>query len=1013
MRLWWIASIIFLLGSPALADLVPVVQETGNISVSVDAEGNNQTAGGTLRVEKPAGATVRRAVLMANSHGVLGNRVIDNGDVILAGEPVDWQRSVFNGIGSNASFFHNVFGDVTSIVKPILDPSPAGEILIPVREVGTQGINGTVLVVIFDDPSQPTLNTVILQFGGQDTDGDTFVINFAEPFDPSIERAEMGLGIGHSFQGTSGTPMVNRIDVNGQRLTSSAGGEDDGTSVNGALITVGGIGDSSDNPPNPFAGSSGQRTDDELYDMLPFISPGDTQVEVFSVNPTDDDNIFFAYFFISAPSATLPPVEPPADRTVIGEIDRTRPTIILTHGLQDDDTELDELWSGTRDHQAADLIRADMGQDVNVVQYIWGEAFQDFDCFGLEFPDRESYIAAREGVNDAGVGLANALLIALGPDYDLPLHFVGHSLGTAVNAFAAAALLGVVDSRDVQFTALDRPHHIGGICNMNEGDEALFGFDADFFASVLPIDRPGLNLRIDNYFSRGGAGVGDIANGPVYNHPELVDSNDIDDRIIDDDILSNNHSGVHQWYRWTMAPNDPFPGGPTVCAGDDFDPSRRPAGFDPSLNPCQQGWHWSVTRTFDDFPADNGPAFVGAPETPLPLTQTLEFGCEVETTGPTTTISCVEQSSPFLVAEVFLPDDATSLSFQYRFASLGDGDYAAVLLDEVPIWKLSGQSVPEGAYIDSGPIPVGELTGRRRLTVALYGVGAPNAAFELRNLETNGSGDCVAGPDRLCLNQERFRVEVDWRDFDGNTGTAQVVPFGADDSGLLWFFGPDNWEMLVKVLDGCSANDHFWVFAAATTNVEYTLRVTDTETGARKTYINPLGSSAAAIADIEALPSCTSAQSPTETVTYLESVEAPAKEVAESPEQGSVTSGPFEKEGCNATSTSLCLSQDRFRVEVDWRDFAGNTGAAEVVPFGSDDSGLLWFFGPDNWEMLVKVLDGCSANGHVWVFAAASTNVEYTLRVTDTMTGDVKTYVNPLGRIANATTDTTAFAACP
>jgi hypothetical protein len=47
-------------------------------------------------------------------------------------------------------------------------------------------------------------------------------------------------------------------------------------------------------------------------------------------------------------------------------------------------------------------------------------------------------------------------------------------------------------------------------------------------------------------------------------------------------------------------------------------------------------------------------------------------------------------------------------------------------------------------------------------------------------------------------------------------------------------------------------------------------------------------------------------------------------------------------------------------------------------------------------------------NGHYWVFYGALSNVEYTLTVTDTMTGKVKTYKNPLGRFASAA-DTAAF----
>ncbi|MCH9647715.1 MAG: hypothetical protein K0U98_05710, partial [Deltaproteobacteria bacterium] len=73
---------------------------------------------------------------------------------------------------------------------------------------------------------------------------------------------------------------------------------------------------------------------------------------------------------------------------------------------------------------------------------------------------------------------------------------------------------------------------------------------------------------------------------------------------------------------------------------------------------------------------------------------------------------------------------------------------------------------------------------------------------------------------------------------------------------LLWFFNDQNWEMLVKVINGCESNDHFWVFSAATTNVEYTLRVTDTETGEVKEYFNPLNSNARAITDTEAFGSC-------------------------------------------------------------------------------------------------------------------------------------------------------------
>ena len=116
---------------------------------------------------------------------------------------------------------------------------------------------------------------------------------------------------------------------------------------------------------------------------------------------------------------------------------------------------------------------------------------------------------------------------------------------------------------------------------------------------------------------------------------------------------------------------------------------------------------------------------------------------------------------------------------------------------------------------------------------------------------------------------------------------------------------------------------------------------------------------------------------------------------------------------CFERPTQLCLNHQRFKVEVEWEDFAGETGPGRVLPFGSDDSGLFWFFSESNWELLVKVLDGCGINNRFWVFAAATTDVRYTLQVTDTATGTVRRYVNPLGTASAAVADTGAFATCP
>jgi hypothetical protein len=114
--------------------------------------------------------------------------------------------------------------------------------------------------------------------------------------------------------------------------------------------------------------------------------------------------------------------------------------------------------------------------------------------------------------------------------------------------------------------------------------------------------------------------------------------------------------------------------------------------------------------------------------------------------------------------------------------------------------------------------------------------------------------------------------------------------------------------------------------------------------------------------------------------------------------------------GCAPSSSVLCLQDGRFAVEAEWTDFSGNSGHGHALPLGGDaNSGLLWFFSPDNVEVTVKVLEGCPVNGHWWVFLSSGSTVEYTVTVTDTVTGVSREYTNDSGEAAPLVTDTQAF----
>jgi CSLREA domain-containing protein len=119
-------------------------------------------------------------------------------------------------------------------------------------------------------------------------------------------------------------------------------------------------------------------------------------------------------------------------------------------------------------------------------------------------------------------------------------------------------------------------------------------------------------------------------------------------------------------------------------------------------------------------------------------------------------------------------------------------------------------------------------------------------AFELGD-------ECLSGGPTLCLNQSRFRVTARWRIGPGPSGDGLGIELTTD-SGFFWFFDPDNVELTVKVLNGCTVNGSYWVFLSGLTNVEVTVTVTDTETGAVKTYLNPLDRRFRPVLDTQAFP---------------------------------------------------------------------------------------------------------------------------------------------------------------
>jgi len=121
---------------------------------------------------------------------------------------------------------------------------------------------------------------------------------------------------------------------------------------------------------------------------------------------------------------------------------------------------------------------------------------------------------------------------------------------------------------------------------------------------------------------------------------------------------------------------------------------------------------------------------------------------------------------------------------------------------------------------------------------------------------------------------------------------------------------------------------------------------------------------------------------------------------------------PPDAEPCTPGPGNLCLLDSRFKVTLIARDSRSGERAAGYALAEND---LFGYFSlpavtgqSGNPEVFVKMLDARDLSSHFWLFYGGLTDLEFTLTVTDTATGVVKTYSKPAGSYCGDA-DTQAF----
>ena len=440
------------------------------------------------------------------------------------------------------------------------------------------------------------------------------------------------------------------------------------------------------------------------------------------------------------------------------------------------------------------------------------------------------------------------------------------------------------------------------------------------------------------------------------------------------------------------------------------------------------GGRWVDDLEIDLFPYDAG------------TEEGTEFSLDNPPTVPRGTIRSIQGMGPFtdermakLTFELLEADDVAG--FEGDVAAEPVGDAAAIVS-----WTGEWAEPERGALdIEARSQKIGWTLLRTAnasdgmAQIDGLDVGAPYT-FRLRaNTVGGGSvysegvsattgdvrGACRAGESFLCLREGRFEVQVHWKNnaVAGDYGLGRSVPVEvSDESGLFWFFDPSNIELVVKVLDGGAINGNYWVFFGALSDVEYWITVREVDGDGSRTYHNPqeriCGQNDTAAFPRSAAPAVVASGA-------NRAVGPPGidlSRLAAQPFGEARVTRPAHGGGhCEPGPHRLCVLKDRFALEVRFVDPKasnpeGDPGnAATVLPsLTTGATGFFWFFNEANIELAAKVLDGRALNGRFWLLYGGVSDVEYTLTVTDTVTGLSESYHNEQGSICGGV-DTDAF----
>ena len=355
------------------------------------------------------------------------------------------------------------------------------------------------------------------------------------------------------------------------------------------------------------------------------------------------------------------------------DFDPTKPTVVLTHGIQP--TGMYQQGPPSTFATMKAEIENLLGKSVNVLLHHWEEAYYDSSLPAagdvvIGFQKAIPYLQSQ------GSALASEIIAKLGDTYDQAIHFIGHSAGTLVNAFAAEFLSDNSDINVSQFTILEAPLDHPKYSEQTFHDKLK--------------DHPEVTW-VDNYRGNTFPSTGEPVAG-AYNVE-----------------WPTNHHGMDDYYANTIN---------SKTEGFWYSAVNPDGGF--SSRPDPEYWQTPkplfTWRNIDDLSDEDWQQLEGTP------CISIFFNC------------LREQSPSSIGAYVEIPEDAETLAFDFLFSELGDGDWLTLFFNDTLLYSFLGSNFLGNELIHA-EVPLGDLPGQSGwLAFRLNSVGERNAEVMLDNL---------------------------------------------------------------------------------------------------------------------------------------------------------------------------------------------------------------------------------------------------------------------------------------